>query len=77
MSYVESLFKNADINGDNILNEKEVKIFVESLFEGREPTDEELCEVRSNELNLLSILCCVFENIRSDLICRIHFLLIS
>lgn len=46
MSYVENLFRKADVTGDNVLDLEELRVFMGSLFDGREPTDNELSEVR-------------------------------
>ena len=45
MSYVENLFRKADVTGDNVLDKDELKVFLTKLFEGKEPSDEELNEV--------------------------------
>ena len=45
MSYVENLFRKADVTGDNVLDKNELKVFLTKLFEGKEPSDEELNEV--------------------------------
>ena len=45
MSYVENLFRKSDVTGDNVLDKDELKVFLTKLFEGKEPSDEELNEV--------------------------------
>ena len=50
MSYIENLFRNADVNDDNTLQKDELKLFLIMLFDGREPTQDELNEVRRRVL---------------------------
>ena len=50
MSYIENLFRNADVNDDNTLQKDELKLFLRMLFDGREPTEDELNEVRRRVL---------------------------
>lgn len=44
MSYVESLFRKADVSGDNQLDAGEMRTFLRILFDGREPTESQLQE---------------------------------
>ena len=44
MSYVENLFRKADATGDNVLDKNELHTFLTSLFDGREPTEEEVID---------------------------------
>ena len=52
MSYIENLFRNADVNDDNTLQKDELKLFLRMLFDGREPTEDELNEVRRESVVL-------------------------
>ncbi len=47
MAYVEDMFRRADANGNNLLDAEEIRTILHSLYDGREPTEDELCEVRA------------------------------
>ena len=49
MQYIENLFRNADVNDDNTLQRDELKLFLRMLFDGREPTEDELNEVSQRD----------------------------
>jgi len=54
MCYVECLFREADVTGDDILDKEGLRSFMGRLFEGREPTDKEMGEVSGVDISLFS-----------------------